>query len=52
MAGSHSHVRVKESDLALATRILDAAMPLEASDKPPEGDVSKAVSLMSRNFEL
>lgn len=37
-------VRVEESDVALAIRILDAAMPLEASDNPPESDFSKVVS--------
>lgn len=36
-------VRVEEPDVALATRIMDAAMPVKA-DKAPEGDLPRVVS--------
>lgn len=37
-------VRVEEPDVALATRILDAAMPLELADDLPQQDNIKVVS--------
>ena len=37
-------VRVEEPDVALATRILEAAMPLELADDFPQQDLIKVVS--------
>jgi len=36
-------VRVEEPDVALATRIMDAAMPVEAGEDP-QADLAKVVS--------